>query len=163
MIDEAWIMRTSVAIDPKQADDLAQEARILAWGYYGDYHPNAAKPYIRSRLWDLAAGKTGWTGQDRPRRYDRPTEVAADWDHDLAEHLASAELLERIELAYHYGEIYAALDRLTPNERRLIRARYWEGKTWTEVEREWGYAPNPVWRSARDKLRKDLAHLRGAA
>ena len=150
---EDWIVRTSIAIAPNLAEDLAQEARIMRWGKYADYHEHAVKRPMRLRMLDLAQGKKGWTGQSRPRRYDRKPEAPVP---EMPEKIVFPDL----DLAL---DVKAAVARLTPNERRFIYMRYWLKMSWTEVEEELGYGPQPVWRSARDKLRRELVHLRDAA
>ena len=66
------------------------------------------------------------------------------------------DLLEHVIAAYARGEIMAALDVLTPNERRYVVLRFWEGYTSAELETEFGYNPAAVWRTAKERLRPIL-------
>lgn len=73
-----------------------------------------------------------------------------------------AGLLDMIVQAYMHGEIRQALDVLTPNQRRYVHLRFWEGLTTTELTHEFGYDPQAVWRTARERLRPVLEELLAA-
>jgi DNA-directed RNA polymerase specialized sigma24 family protein len=68
-----------------------------------------------------------------------------------------------IELAYHYGEIGDAIDRLTPQQKKYVQLRFWDGYKGQELKEAFGYDPQALWSSskngAKKKLRGDLAHL----
>ena len=84
---------------------------------------------------------------------------------DLIEDLGASELLDKIDIAYHHGEIAAAIDRLSPQQKRYVIARFWLGLTGNEMIQlgVFGYDPSALWNSPRNgarlKLRQELAHL----
>lgn len=71
-------------------------------------------------------------------------------------------LLDMIVQAYFYGEISAALSVLTPNERRYVNLRFWEGLSAPELKREFGYDPSSIWRTAKHRLRPVLEEILAA-
>lgn len=91
-------------------------------------------------------------------------------DHSIVEEDVDREITAgQLELAYHYGEIHAALNALSPREREYVYLQFWRYAGPTGK----GY-PNPLitqsfnrsnadktWRSARAKLAERLEHLRG--
>ena len=149
LVDD-WIERTARAISVNHSDDLAQEARISLWREYGHYHEHAAKNPLRLRMLDLVTGVRGWTGQDRPRRYGRAVEYATEV---LPQGRQPVDPDLRLD-------VERALARLTPAERRYIYCKYYLQMTWPEIEQVFCYAPQVLWRRARDKLRAELAHLK---
>lgn len=72
--------------------------------------------------------------------------------------------VEAVSVAYHAGEVANALARLTPNQRKYVWMRFYEGKTHAEITEVFGYNPGCVWsdkrNGAREKLRAELGHLR---
>jgi DNA-directed RNA polymerase specialized sigma24 family protein len=64
-----------------------------------------------------------------------------------------------IALAYHHGEISAAIDSLSPGEQKYVFLKYWGGLTDTEMKEYFGYRPKTIGIAARQKLIKELAHL----
>ncbi len=81
--------------------------------------------------------------------------------------LEAVDDIESMAVAYHEGEIAAALEKLTPNQRRYVQMRFWEGKTHKEIEEVFGYNPGSVWShktsGARTRLEAELGHLREMA
>lgn len=65
-------------------------------------------------------------------------------------------LLEYIVQAYHHGQIRQALDVLTPNERKYVVLRFWEGYETAELKEVFGYDPGAIWRTAKERLRPVL-------
>jgi len=78
--------------------------------------------------------------------------------------LEATDDVESVYVAYHEGEIGEALAALTPNQRKYVFMRFYEGKTHAEIEAEFGYNPGCVWsdkrHGARERLRIELGHLR---
>lgn len=68
--------------------------------------------------------------------------------------------LDGIEVAYHAGEILEALDVLTPAQRRYVVARFWGGKSSSELRAMFGYDPASLWRTAKPRLQDRLFYLR---
>lgn len=76
------------------------------------------------------------------------------------EELQYCDDLESIEVAYHSGEIQDALDLLTPAQRQYVVARFWGGKTASELKELFGYDPHSLWATAKPKLQLRLGNLR---
>ncbi len=73
--------------------------------------------------------------------------------------------LGAIELAYHHGEILAALNELTPNEREYVWLRFWVhtgGRFNPLLRQRFGKDAFDLWRTARPKLAAALGHLQEA-
>ena len=67
-------------------------------------------------------------------------------------------------MAHHHGEIHCAVDELTPQQRKYVKARFWLDMNTTELRSEvFGYDPSSLWNSCRNgakgKLANKLAHL----
>lgn len=94
--------------------------------------------------------------------YSDPTPVELG---DILEDLGAAELLETVDLAYHHGEIAAAINALSPQQRRYVIARFWLGLTGNEMIAlgVFAYDPSGLWNSKRNgarwKLEEELKHL----
>lgn len=73
------------------------------------------------------------------------------------------DLLDMIERAYMVGRICDALSVLTPNERRYVELRFWEGYTAPQLRAAFGYDPAAVWRTAKARLRPALEQVLAAA
>lgn len=80
--------------------------------------------------------------------------LAAGWDLEGPDHLDS------VSVAYHAGEIYDALEVLTPAQRKYVVARFWGGMSSSELTAHFGYDPSSLWRDAKPKLQLQLADLR---
>lgn len=78
----------------------------------------------------------------------------AGWDLEGPGHL------DGIEVAYHAGEICAALDVLTPAQRKYVVARFWGGQSPSELRDLFGYDPASLWRTAKPRLQDKLCNLR---
>jgi RNA polymerase sigma factor (sigma-70 family) len=78
---------------------------------------------------------------------------------DVPDLVAASAELENIELAYHHGEIRAAVDRLPPREREYVLLRFWGGYTYPQLVTHFGYNTSAVWRVVRPKLVSDLERL----
>lgn len=72
-----------------------------------------------------------------------------------------ADTIDAVTLAYHYGEIHAALSDLDPRWREYVYLRFWLGHGDSEIQRlmgtdvHWSHRVRPV-------LAQRLAHLAGA-
>jgi RNA polymerase sigma factor (sigma-70 family) len=86
-----------------------------------------------------------------------------DSDQGFESLLTAADLVDQIILAYHRGQIVQALDTLSPAQKRYVVLRFWCGYVGNELTTVFGYEPGSLWTSkkngAREKLRKELAHL----
>jgi RNA polymerase sigma factor (sigma-70 family) len=169
-------------------DDLVQEGYIAMWRALDTYNEDrgslAGWLTYRARLRMLECmAQRQWTGKPAVRdgrhkvehRYvdslDRELTVGSSdqaMAGTLADLMAGVEYLEGTELAYHRGEIMAALAALTPAQRKYVEARFWRGMSESEIKAEvFGYDAGSLWHSqkngARLKLTEALAHLAGVA
>lgn len=180
-----WLYR--VARDygkSEMVDDLAQEGYVAMWRALPTYDPaqGALPAYLttaaRNRMIDILR-KGNWTGKPESRG-SQPVEVVAhvdEWD-DPDVLLGGVGMLDGVEIAYHEGEITAALNTLSPAQRRYVIARFWLGldpksrepamKALCALVPEMRRASS-LWlgthnqRGARDRLAEALAHLAPAA
>jgi RNA polymerase sigma factor (sigma-70 family) len=121
---------------PEIVDDLAQEGYIAMWRALPKYDPKQGHlpSYLtycaRSRMIEVLRRGT-WTGKPENRGARSVEEVAHidEWDgrDDLNVLLGGVDALNGVEIAYHDGEIAAALDTLSPAQRRYVIARFWLG------------------------------------
>lgn len=139
-----------------RAQDLAQEGSVAMW-----------RALHSDRQVDNLAPLDWWL---KRQAMFRMRQCVRDWfvpakeqQHLFVDDVTSiAELpviLPAIEMAYHQGEIYAALDALTPREREYAVMRFWGGATPAALTAHFGYHPAGLWRTARPKLALSLSHL----
>jgi RNA polymerase sigma factor (sigma-70 family) len=171
-------------------DDLVQEGYIAMWraldSYSEDKGSLAGWLTFRARMRMLEClAQSQWTGKPARRdgRHKIETRLVDSLDRELlaggndqgetdsitlADRVAGVEHLDGVELAYHHGEILAALEDLTPAQRKYVEARFWKGMTESEIKAEvFGYDAGSLWRSQKNgaklKLAETLAHLAGVA
>lgn len=152
-------------------EDLAQEGWIALWQAYRSLDTAKApadwwlkkKAHGRmltlvTRDWRTQKAQT-WgipAGQARSSTDEEMATLGPSvWDELLVE-------LPDVEMAYHAGEIAAALDRLTPRQREYVMLRFWHGYRLPEMRAHFGYEPSALWRDAKKALSASLAHLEGA-
>lgn len=139
-----------------RAEDLSAEGWIAIW-----------RALHSTRQVDNPAPLDWWL---KRQALLRMRQCVRDWfvpmkerQHLLVDDVASVvELpatLTALEMAYHQGEIYAALDALTPREREYAVMRFWGGATPAALTAHFGYHPAGLWRTARPKLALSLSHL----
>lgn len=163
-------------------DDLVQEGRIAMWKALSTYDPSkGALPSwlttaAKTRMKDVAYGHGQPTGKE-PTRGRRDVEVSASVDALLeegAEGIAGvSEALEGVEMSYHEGEIWKALETLSPSQRRYVIARFWMGLDPSsreplqmemralvpEISKRFLWTGSNKQVGARDRLAQALAHL----
>lgn len=133
-----WLYRVakSISFDTHRHDDLVQEGRIAMWRAMATHDPTrgALASWLttaaETRMRDVAYGKVQPTGHEAMRG-SRPAEVITSIDAvepDVAERLFGlVDALGEIEIAYHHGEIQAALSTLSPSQREYVFLRFWGG------------------------------------
>ena len=151
---------------PDKAEECAQEGWIAMWRAYVTYDgrspldywlKHVAKNRMLSVLRNHAATKnTVQQPAGLPYADHYLDGVDSVWDALQVE-------LPEIELAYHRGEIYAALNRLTPREREYVLLRFWHGYRAPQMRAHFGYPPHALWTTAKRKLAGSLEHLEMAA
>lgn len=160
--------------------DLLQEVRIAFWRQY-DVDPGEAGGALA-----LLAAKRRASNLFNPERRDHPTgytgspgsipvTTTAILDAPVGD--GPATLLEvvfggldamvGVEMAYHHGEIAAAVNALPSEHREYVVKRFWEGWTDSEVARYQGVSTSGLhnrWtRRIRPTLVERLSHLMVAA
>lgn len=168
----AWQMQAV----PNDHEDLVQEGRIAMWKALENHDPDkGALPswltvHAQYRMKEVVTRKT-WTGMP-PRLHGSQSldhRIVSSLDQLLEDAdgvenmLEAADLMDAAIWAYHQGEVAAALDALTPAQRKYVIARFWMGMQNTDLKIVFGYEPHALWTSkkngARMKLRDRLAHL----
>lgn len=137
--------------------DLAQIGRIAMWDAESTYDPaRGAEP---AWLTMRAKGKmlSALRAREKHEVYAGYFELATDDAID-----PYGDLEDRLLVAYHEGEIAAAMAELTPRQREYVRLRFWGQRTERELTQHFGYNPSGVWAGARRKLEASLCHLRDA-
>ncbi len=157
-----------IGFDSPLVQDLVQEGYIAMWKAIRSFVPGKGELDYWLKFKALNRMKTvSIRAREHPERepleLDRPRTETGE---SLADMLEGPDLLDQIDIAYHHGEIAAAIDRLSPAQKRYVIARFWLGLSGNEM-RQLGvfpYDPSALWNrsgsGARWKLQKELAHLR---
>jgi len=146
------------ASNRSRVDDLMQEGWIAIWRAVPNHNPDKGpldKWLCDKAQWAMLAKIREWQG-NKHTFYDSFGDMTAFTEVELVE---ATEALERVEIAYHRGEILQAISSLTPKQREYIIMKFWFGLTFTEIVEQIGYNPASVHRLSMNKLRKELAHL----
>jgi len=148
-----WLRKVAQGIDYDAAEDLAQEGMIALWKAQKTHDPARGplnwwlKFKAHGRMLDV------WKAS---LKVDVPAE---DDDLDCAVWID----LDSIQVAYHHGELYEALQTLTERQREYVYMRFWRQATGKELVAHFGYAPGALWThatsGARKKLREKLQHM----
>lgn len=141
---------------PHLADDLAAEGWVAMW-----------RALHEDRKTDKKAPLDWWLKRQAKLRMTRMVRDWFEpmkqrqhlWAGDVTDYTDLPALLPAIEMAYHHGEIYQALGTLTPREREYVVMRYLLDRSTADVKNHFGYTPSTLWRTAKIKLAKELAHL----
>jgi DNA-directed RNA polymerase specialized sigma24 family protein len=168
-----WLQKVAVGLiaDPDLQQDLAQEGWIAMWRAFHDFDDTrgALPAWLTSKaLWRMrdCARDKAWLGrpprhQGRVRVLDAVEYPASDtpiWDV-----LQAADLFDGLELAYHRGEILAAIARLPTAQRWYVYLRFWRGYQHPQLVDTFGYDPHALWSNPRHgakiKLRQALQRL----
>ena len=160
-------------------EDLVQEGRVAMWLALASFDPGKGSlpswltRKAKFRMLEVVSGRR-WTGQPKrlhgSQKIEVPFTVSLDAERGEGITLKDSlgrepEEITRAEMAYHSAEIQAAIDALSPAQRKYVLARFRDGLTGTEMQEDgvFGYDPSALWTSrkngAREKLREALAHL----
>lgn len=159
-----WLLKVAVELAPRRPNDwldLAQEGWIAMWKALKTYDPDlgAEASYLttaaRLRMVDCLR-RNLWTGTPGARGHIRETPAApVDPDWDWVDAAVGCDVMNDLEVAYHHGEIAAALDLLKPRDRAWVQKMILDdagGRSWrTQVVPE----------AVRAMLAAQLSHLRG--
>lgn len=156
-----------LGFDDPGLQDLVQEGYIAMWKAIRSYRPSSGK----LDYWlKFKAHHRMLTLSTRSREKTQPDSLDAPYQDgltlgDILEDVAAVELLDKIEIAYHNGQIAAAVGRLTPSQKKYVIARFWLGLTGNEMVLlgVFSYDPSALWNSKRNgarwKLQSELQHL----
>lgn len=156
------IMAAERAVPTSEWEDARQEARITFWRVLTD-RPESSPAYVHKamgrRIIEVSTRGT-WTGYvshrgypiDPLRRRDRDS---LD-DPDLFFEASSPEVLDSVLLAYHEGEILAAINALPPAWREYVILRFWGGWTNAEISARQGTKLANVARTWNEAIRPRL-------
>lgn len=132
--------------DREAAEDVAQQALLLAYRHAGRFRPGA-----RVATWLLAIA-ANLCRTEASRRARRPTVTWDERREPEAPGSVEAAALSRLE-----GErVHRALDALTPEHRLVVILFYYEGLSHAEIARVCGCAVG----TAKSRLHYALARLR---
>lgn len=162
MIDESWLLRTARWIDQGRGnvDELAQEGRIEAWRAAERYRPGLGttreswtRAAVVRRMKDLAWHTGQPFGHVAVRGHQEPLKAALT---PAVENVARWE--PELDVA---GEVQAAVAKLPPRARRWAELRFWEERSYAEIEDELGKGASSYFtKRVRPQLQEALAHLR---
>lgn len=180
-VEAALRKRAARTVHPRDPrfEDALQEGRIAFWREYRDLVAELSPAPVPFALWraeqrmkrvayrsEALTGHAPMIGRPEVKTVamlDKP--VAEGADETLADLiLAANDVLDGVELAYHAGEIAAALEALPEHHRKYVVARFWYGLTDTEIAAQEGLSSSKVlynrWtRTIRPALMRQLAHL----
>jgi len=168
-----WLRKVAIGlVGANLVEDLAQEGWIAMWRALRSHDPaKGALPAWLTlnafyRMCDCARDEA-WLG--RPRRHlgrgklADATEYATADDVAVWDRLTAADLADDLMWGYHTGQILAAINRLSPQQRRYVYLRFFRGYRYPDLVEAFGYDPQGLWSSpkngARGKLRAELAEL----
>lgn len=140
--------------DQNLHDDLVNEGRIAAWRQmekHGQEHAGFMTSQARLRMGQIARGEKAFGGVKVPVRDVKPVANVEQFDVDISP--AQADIADAAMWAYHSGEIYAAIERLSPGQRAAVRVFLADG-IMTHPQRA-------SWADARMRLAEDLRNLEG--
>lgn len=152
-------------------DDVVQEGRIAVWhaAERADGRPGTPNYIATAARWRMreVISRGTWTGRETTR--GKPSDPIGRETVPLDELsvqavLEAADLLHRVELAYHYGEIHQAIAALSDDQRRYVVMRFWYRMSEPEMRPYLSCDPGWCWRGrdgARAVLRRSLGHLAG--
>ena len=144
--------------DPEVVREVLQDTFVAVWRSAGGHRGGEAGGW----LWTIAARRLvdALRAQQRAGRVVTLPMDTARADHASAAALPSAE--ERVLAGLEYGDVGAALDRISPELREVLRATVVDGLTTREAARLLGIPEGTVKTRAmraRAELRAALAHL----
>ena len=156
-------------------DDLVQEALTEIWQVLLRKGTGTSATYLaaagRHRMDDVLDGRPMRGNPAEGGQTYRPKTVSAEALADAApevwEQMVAVDALDAVEMAYHHGQILAALADLKPSYRAYVVLRFWGGLRDVDIADRLGTTNKIVgtwWsRAIRPVLRERLEHLVGAA
>lgn len=140
-----YFMAYQMADSPADVDDLAQEGYIAMWRALDTFDPDrgALPPWLtraaKMRMHDVVRRDVQF-GQDYKRNPGSTDGRSVSLEALAAPELADFEdrtadrLAEGVALAYHHGQIHAALQNLPESQRQYVVMRFWFGMSNPEIQ-----------------------------
>lgn len=150
-----WLRVVAARMTADDPEGLSQEGWIAIWRALPSYDGRApfepwCKAVARNRMFNVIR-------DDHAAKRDTRL---VDHYPDVTQVCDVGAQLEGLELAYHHGEIRAALDQLTAQQRAYVLARFWGGLTYSELNTRFETSNSGgIWKWARRRLAAELAHL----
>jgi DNA-directed RNA polymerase specialized sigma24 family protein len=153
---------------PSRNEDLAQEGWIAIWRGIQtlkeksiDKRPDDIELWLKRCATNRMANVVNsWKAQSRDVYNTTFVDFNAEWDDGAtwAAHLALTTDLGDVEIAYHYGEILKAVNRLPRSQRQYVIRKFWYRWAPTSLDL---YFTNSrkTWKDAKDTLASELVHL----
>ncbi|MEO6790172.1 MAG: SigE family RNA polymerase sigma factor [Ornithinibacter sp.] len=137
------LLRTAALLtgDAHAAEDLVQESLVRAARHWHRVDPGAADAYVRRILYTRSIDAWRWR-----RRQPDPVDTST---HERAGGDANDDLVTRLT-------VVDALSRLTPRQRAVLVARFYEDRTEVDAARVLGCSVSTV----KSQTRHALARLR---
>src|SRR5262249_14089754 len=147
---------------------LAQEGHIAMWKAISSYRPESgvklSTHLMNKARWRIAevavrgtftgkasqAGKKHSAGTKKHKNTEQCVDMTlSDFDFECLDNI------EEASLAYHYGEIIQAINKLPLHQREKVYNRFW-GNSYDPKNSSWWHAKRI---GAKDRLREQLGHL----
>lgn len=145
--------RVLLGTDQRWLDDCSQEGWIAIWREVrktGRIDPPWLQAVAHNRM-------RNWI-RDELTTVKRGSLVT--YVEDLSQVWEGAYALAAVELAYHHGELFRALQALTPQQREYVVLRFWGGWEASELNRHFRTQNSgSIWTAARRKLTRELVAL----
>ncbi len=151
------------------AQELAQEGHIAAWRALQKWTPEkgiAKETHLKHKAkWRMVevVQRGNLTGMEsrQGKKYSAGTEANKDREIPMdftVEHdgVALQQYIDSMIVAYHHGEIYEAINSLTPKQKQQVFDRFWRG-IYDPKNSAWWFGKDY---GVRSKLLEKLEHLR---
>lgn len=169
-----WLLKMATVIAPYKREvwhDLAQEGWVAMWRALRTYDadkgalPAWLTTAARLRMTDVWRRDT-WLGTPMVRGHVREKPATPiDTDDDFVTSLlgSAPDVFDTVEWGYHEGDIWKALNTLSPKQREYVIRRFWFGHENKELKAHFGYDPSVLWSGkpsgAKIRLARALRHL----
>lgn len=160
----SWLLKVAVELAPRRPNDwldLAQEGWIAMWKALKTYDPSlgAEASYLttaaRLRMVDCLR-RDLWTGTPSRRGHIREVPgVPVDHRWDWVDAALGCDVIDDLEVAYHHGEVAAALDALEVRDRAFIQKKIMDDAG------RYSWRTQSIPEPARTILMGKLSHLKG--
>lgn len=155
-----------LTLDREAANDLAQETWLRVLRARGSLEPDGNFPAyvvtIATNLWrdrHRSERRAGGMADDRMASLDAPVAIEGGDTMALADVLPDPKTLPAEQQVLLKMDMDRALERLTPQLRDVLLARYLSGESAAEIGRRYGRTEQTITAWVRDAVRQMKAHL----